>query len=494
MPNTILGVNSVVLIVTLLSSFLSVQVHSFLAAHQDSPFCRNVKWYPHQKPTEWVSSRVHHVVSRSSQPHYLPRNKKPLFDSITMNLMSGPSLSTTTTTTTALSAATTGGWIDRIPSSVRPDHVLTALEGLYPTSGLDQRIALSRKDGYWPFIQKGEDPPQEFVYGEFDIGFFAQVLDHAAMYYPNDKSSPGDGTSSVDGSSSSPWKDKVFCDLGSGTGRLVLAAAALHPWKLCRGIELLDGIHQEATGILKRCCGSSSTEGLMQQQQQQQSNTTPTFFSTDSAALSGPAGNDGSSSSSSALSIPLAPIELKCGSFDDPYEFYGDANLIFVFSSCMNPPILIKLARSIGRQCQPGCLVLTTEYTLPIGEGVSYIDPLPDDPNYPSGPYSFELLESITGPNLATGGESTVHIHRVTQALGTGSPHPKPTLSVSEMAYRAVMYAEDPTTNNVDAFLRRLVNQMAFIGLPESWWNIKNDPEQRRRDVPLRIRNKVTSI
>jgi hypothetical protein len=124
------------------------------------------------------------------------------------------------------------------------------------------------------------------------------------------------------------------------------------------------------------------------------------------------------------------------------------------------------LARSIGRQCQPGCLVLTTEYKLPLS---GTLEPLEDDPEYPSGEYALELVESITGSNQATGGESTVHIHRVTKALGNGAPRPRPQLSVSDICYKAIKAAEDPSVNNSNDFLRRVSNQMAFVGLPESW-------------------------
>jgi SAM-dependent methyltransferase len=327
------------------------------------------------------------------------------------------------------------------------DQIIDALEALYPTAGLDQRIALSRKDGYWPFIQKGEDPPQEFVYGEFDLTFFSQVLEQAATYSNN---GTGDANRNFgsETSTQSPWKGKVFTDIGSGTGRLVLAAAALHPWKVCRGVELLEGIHAGAVETLQKCC---------QERFASSGADVPKEMSSSSAMLS---------MSNDNISIPLAPVELKCGSFDDPYEFFGDSDLIFVFSSCMNTHILINLAQSIGRQCKPGCLVLTTEYHLPLGGNVG---PLTDDPDYPSGEYALELLESITGTNEATGGESTVHIHRVTKALGTGIPRERPKLSVSEICYRAIKEAEDPSKNDPRDFLRCVSNQMAFIGLPDSW-------------------------
>jgi hypothetical protein len=320
------------------------------------------------------------------------------------------------------------------------EDIVTALEILYPATDLNQRIALSRKDGYWPFIQKGEEPPQALVYGEFDLQFFGNILERAGEHLTKENNSD----------TLSPWKDKVFCDLGSGTGRLVLAAAALHPWRVCRGVELLEGIHHEAVETLRKCCPTEATTVDV-----------PNEFSSSTALLSS-FGPDGST----PLSIPLSPIELRCGSFDDPYEFFGDADLLFVFSTCMDSHVLTNLARAVGRQCQPGCLVLTTEYKLPMS---GKLEPLEDDSDYPFGEFALELLESVTGSNQATGGESTVHIHRVTKALGNGSPRSRPELSVSDVCYHAIKAAEDPSVNDAKDFLRRVSNQMAFVGLPESW-------------------------
>ncbi|KAG7341491.1 histone methylation protein [Nitzschia inconspicua] len=296
-----------------------------------------------------------------------------------------------------------------LSGSINHNDLVHALENMYPSTALDQRIALSRKDGYWPYIQKGEDPPQALVYGEFDLQFFGEILERAALHYTKPQDSVT--TTKKIATASEIWQGKVFCDLGSGTGRLVLAAAALYPWKVCRGIELLEGIHHEAVETLRKCSPSEDSPDLNDSIQNNQ-------FSTSSAHMV--------AGSSSSRSIPLSPIELRCGSFNDPYEFYGDADLIFVFSTCMDTHVLINLARSIGRQCQPGCLVLTTEYKLPLG---GKLEPLEDDPEYPSGEYALELVESITGTNQATGGESTVHIHRVTKALGNGSPRPRPQLT-----------------------------------------------------------------
>lgn len=301
------------------------------------------------------------------------------------------------------------------------DAVVDCIDELYPPKGLDQRIALSRKDGYWPFVSSGEDPPQEFVYGEFDILFLKETLERALEFLEPTTAN-----------------DVVFCDLGSGTGRLVLASAALHPnWKLCRGIELLESIHAEAVSKLESCRPEE----------------------TDKAALcSSLAPKDG------GLSLPMAPVELENGSFADPYGSFFDANILFCFSSCLPVHARIELARSIGRQCLPGTIVITTEYKLPEG-GV--LDPLPDDPDYPSGTYKVELLDTFDGTCGAVGGTSTAYIQRVVQSVGTGQRRVQPSLPLSEIAFRAVQYAENE--NDPTVFLRGVSNQMAFLGFPESW-------------------------
>lgn len=38
-------------------------------------------------------------------------------------------------------------------------------------------------------------------------------------------------------------RDLVFCDIGSGCGRLVMAQALKWPWRCCRGIEKVQALH-----------------------------------------------------------------------------------------------------------------------------------------------------------------------------------------------------------------------------------------------------------
>ena len=121
--------------------------------------------------------------------------------------------------------------------------VLAGLMSLFPPQDLSLRNAASRKDGYWEYISKGEEPPKQFTYGEFDFYFFGELLDRARYYYTGDE----------EGSQTS-WDGMKFTDIGAGAGRLVFAAAALHPgFKLCRGLEILPSIHQVARGNLEKC-------------------------------------------------------------------------------------------------------------------------------------------------------------------------------------------------------------------------------------------------
>lgn len=292
-----------------------------------------------------------------------------------------------------------------------------------------------------PYISSGDEPPQELVYGEFDVEFFAQVVDRAIELYDGDA--------------------KVFCDLGSGTGRLVLVAAALYDWDLVRGIELLPGIHEQAEEKLQSCRAkmtdsvepSSSPSSPQESEWKQYKQFSPSddWLNQLSQAYNGEnnelitplqATDDNSTESlekdkviddtyleyflGDTHQIPLAPIKLSCGSFDNPYEFFGDANIVFCFSSAMPYHVIVNMARACGRQCKPGSLIITTEYALPIG---GTIESFPEDPCVPDGDFKLELVEELHGSCDATGGESTVFIHRLTKSLGTGQSLTKPDLS-----------------------------------------------------------------
>jgi SAM-dependent methyltransferase len=249
-------------------------------------------------------------------------------------------------------------------SGVVLGQVLSGLNRLFSPSDLERRNALSRSDGYWPFIKDGDEPPLELTYGEFDFYFFSQLLDRALDHTT--------GTAEK-----KKWNDKVFVDIGSGAGRLVFAAAALHPTlRNCRGVELLEGLHRSAEESLKKC-RVGGTLALLCKDELDEGNPS---------------------------SLPLAAIDFVCGSFEDPSVFFGDADCIFVTASCLSQDLLRSLRDCILRQCRPGTIVISTDYALPSS----------DDAPLQSihSAHQVQVVEQVEGWSWVTGG-STAYIYRV---------------------------------------------------------------------------------
>lgn len=398
--------------------------------------------------------------------------------------------------------------------------MFNGLNELYPPLLYNERNAESRKDGYWSFIQKGLEPEQACVYGEFDFFFFAELLDRAhEIFYNKDNSkekTPPD------------WREKVFVDLGSGTARLVVGAAALHPgWKVCRGIELLEGIHNVANDIVRSCSSDKRAEEKVEKEitlgvsslvsplpdadwlELLQNAFDPearvvkedafvqAMLASNSDELSPfSGGNDDeiisetepepeddcvtknlhflplgdlSDVEEGATALPLAPIELTLGSFDDPYIYFGDADCIFCFSTAMPKETLEIISRAIGRQCKHGTLVITTDYPLPL-EGV--VEPNEDDHAIPHGSYKLEIVDKVEGWCWLVGGESTAYIHRVVESMWKPDVERSivPTASLEEQAYKVVKALESGELTDYKRFALNVHNNMAFNGLPESWF------------------------
>lgn len=469
------------------------------------------------------------------------------------------------------------------------EKVLSGLLSLFPPQDLTLRNAASRRDGYWEYISKGEEPPKQFTYGEFDFFFFAELLDRARYYYTGDEKG-------AEASSVMSWEGKTFTDIGAGAGRLVFSAAALHPgFKLCRGLEILPSISSVSEANLEKCRVSkrdasssvSSENGvsdiaegttkLWQIPKQTDADWLESFsgslfgeilsaqngsdsevddendddeeedewFNPDDWASSheSPGSNDDddddnedwenpdeyrqqlrddtepgneenseniasadtaiiddeyfllcpqtSNGNSSVLLegeevqqpqlLPLAPIEFNCGSFDDPYEYFGDSDVIFVFSSCMSEDLMSSLSMAIGRQCKPGSIVITTEFPLLLEGNIgphrcSVDDNMPSsfvkqDDDLPTGSYKLELLESVDGWVWLTGGESTAYIHRVVESLweeGVGKRE-RPVPTVHQAAREIIEAIRCDNLVNSEEFLREIRNNILFNGLPDKW-------------------------
>mmetsp|Transcript_8780 Transcript_8780/g.18802 ORF Transcript_8780/g.18802 Transcript_8780/m.18802 type:complete len:338 (-) Transcript_8780:2017-3030(-) len=295
------------------------------------------------------------------------------------------------------------------------------------------------------------------AHGEFD--------EMSCHHYVNNGHGNGNGNIIQ---SKPPWKNKVLADIGSGTGRLVIGAAALHPhWKVCRGLELLEGIHNVAVKNLEKCDYSedgtrnnyigdndgkvvaSASDDLYLE-----FSTTATTIATSNGSqheIQG-CGSDIDNDSSPDY-LPLAPITFQCGSFTDPDEYLGDIDCAFVFSTCFSPDLMQELSLAIGSQFKVGSIVITTEYPLVLGEiherfdinyrdGGSvqvqcpphmqkYLESLPKSgclnsyshgSSYAQGTVGssydceIELIDVIDGDCGLVGGTSTAYIHRVVKS------------------------------------------------------------------------------
>lgn len=74
------------------------------------------------------------------------------------------------------------------------------------------------------------------TYGEFDVDCFRMLVQRAIALTSNDVESLS------------------FCDIGSGAGRLVLAAAAGWPFRCCIGVEMMDSLHTMAIDLHAAAC------------------------------------------------------------------------------------------------------------------------------------------------------------------------------------------------------------------------------------------------
>lgn len=197
---------------------------------------------------------------------------------------------------------------------------LSSINALYPESGaagLEARMATSRKDGYWAYVARKEEPPLEFTYGEWDMMTFTSVIERAIEL------------SGIDDCS-----QHTFIDLGSGAGRLVLWAAATGGWKAARGVELLPGLHNTACAALDEARASH-----------------PSFLNAET------------------------DVEFLQGSWDDPLPCLLEANFVFCTTTCLPADennVLLGMTGILAAQLPRGCIVTTTDFTL--GEGFEHLD------------------------------------------------------------------------------------------------------------------------
>ena len=289
--------------------------------------------------------------------------------------------------------------INRRDADGRLAHMKSCFDtvnALFPTAETEVRNSASRTDGYWKYVQHNKEPPLEFTYGEFPLDSFARVVDRAFDIFPT---------------------ARTFLDMGSGAGRLATLASIMYPFEHCRGIEILNSLHDLALSIQ----GAASIDRV-------------------------------------------SNIDYICGSWSDPYLFFGDADITFVYSSCLGTEQLHDLAKSLGRQLKVGAVVITTEFPLP--------------PASPPSSYSFEIKDSFDVENSLVGGKSTVYIHTATSTgyydgLKEWMETTKP--SDDELAaIAAIKDIEDRYNPGFEIFKRNYQNNCIFHGLPEFLYKNEN--------------------
>ena len=232
----------------------------------------------------------------------------------------------------AMAIAVGGGFDAKFASTLR------AFERIFPADELQLRNAASRTDGYWPFVSQKKTPPQVLTYGEFPLPLFTELLDRGCAL-----AGIGDERQSA-----------TLCDVGSGTGRLVLWAAATSEWKAVIGIELLGSLHQAAL----------------------EKHTTAT----------------------NEISLQSSHVGFYQGSFDDATLLpWREIDVAFAYTTAFPSDadgILADLSAALSRRLRAGCIVIVTDGLL--GDG-------------------FELVDSVEGDNEGTGGLSAGYIYKKVQ-------------------------------------------------------------------------------
>ncbi|KAL1523419.1 hypothetical protein AB1Y20_018359 [Prymnesium parvum] len=176
---------------------------------------------------------------------------------------------------------------------------------------------------------------RELTYGELRLDFFWELLAAAA-----------------------PRAAERFVDVGSGCGRLVLAAALAHEWEWAAGVELLRGLHEVAEASHASLREAARAEG-----------------------------------------VPLAPCRFVCAEAERALPSLlgaeGSTAVVFVYASCWPSvgPYLPRLSQTLAAVLPSGSRVITVDKQL-----VSSDDATVKTQEL----WRFELLASMSRPNYNT--------------------------------------------------------------------------------------------
>lgn len=257
--------------------------------------------------------------------------------------------------------------------------------------------ALSRVDGV------------SFVYGEVTFLSLATIL---ARHWRHNLA-PGVGS---------------FIDIGSGSGRAVFTAGAVHEFASCTGVEILRGLVGESTRVLREYEADKAAvveENVRRRNREydeviaQQRAATAMAAGASAAAASSTAVSSASSSSPPSLPPPV--------SVRPAYSFlhadfrnldWSDADVVFCNSTCFCEDLMIDLAK-FALRLKRGALIITFTKRLPhVGSSEepaaeapsasSSSSPSPSPP--PSSVRHFKLLSDECYEQ--SWGAATAYVHR----------------------------------------------------------------------------------
>jgi len=179
----------------------------------------------------------------------------------------------------------------------------------------------------------------ELQYGEFALDFFIALLRRAL-----------------------PRHGEIFVDLGSGCGRLVLAAALLHRWRLCAGAEVLEDLHAIAVDAHSRLASYAEA-------QEPCVALSPCEFACDDATKALPHLVHSSKAAASTLQITQPCV------------------VVFIYATCWPSvgPYLSDLSETLGTHIADGSRVITIDKQLVDG-----------------GSWTFDLIDTLDMPNYNT--------------------------------------------------------------------------------------------
>ena len=180
-------------------------------------------------------------------------------------------------------------------------------KSLYPAQEYSDRNGISRKDGYWSFVHRNEEPNPDFTYGEFPLPFFHRLIDRACELH-----GCGDDRRSCS-----------LIDLGSGAGRLALWAAATSAWRRVVGVEYLRSLARTAVEKLEE----ARAAGLLRTDE----------------------------------------VVLTQGTWDEKLDCFAEVDVAFAYTTAIttnDEGILEGLSRALAQRLRRGCIVVTTDYKL----------------------------------------------------------------------------------------------------------------------------------